>query len=143
MLFKIADLYFRMALLDICQEDSVRSCVLRRLETLFSLELLLDPIMTREQTRNLVHLLCHPKQLALAYLEEPLDDRQTMQRSLRNLDQWNLRVCWVEIKLLLDHPDAKPEVCSVYQQYHSVQLSLSNPFSASSVISRRKELKSE
>lgn len=94
--------FARMALREIGQEDTTRECVLKELENLFSTDLLLDPIMSMQQTRHLVHLICHPVIQVAGGFEERLDDKQAMQRILRNLDQWNLRVSWVELKLMLD-----------------------------------------
>ncbi|OQV12637.1 Mediator of RNA polymerase II transcription subunit 12-like protein [Hypsibius exemplaris] len=94
--------FARMALLDICEEEWPRDCVLRQLEILFSEDLLLDPSMKPRQSFELIQLLCQPRKLALSSRDDALDDHQLMLRVLRNLDQWNLRVGWVEVKLVMN-----------------------------------------
>ena len=101
--------FARMALREICQEEVARELVLKELENLFSLDLLLDPIMVVQQTRHLVHLICYPPQAAASFAEERPDNAAyIMHRVLHSLDQWNIRICWVELQLMLEPPITSP-----------------------------------
>ncbi|XP_055337250.1 mediator of RNA polymerase II transcription subunit 12-like protein [Paramacrobiotus metropolitanus] len=100
--------FVEMVLCEICQEDTTRECVMRELENLFSPDLLLDSILTLSQTRHLVRLICYPVSYSAPSPDErPTDDKQAFQRMLRALDQWNLRVSWMELRLMLKLFDPK------------------------------------
>nr|XP_006824481.1 PREDICTED: mediator of RNA polymerase II transcription subunit 12-like protein-like [Saccoglossus kowalevskii] len=94
--------YAKYVLKMICTQDWVREKCLKDPENLCTPELLLDNVFTNKQAQHLLQLICYPNGIPTA-MEGNVSDseqKQTIGRILRTLNQWTLRVSWLELQLM-------------------------------------------
>lgn len=95
------------ALQVICRQEWVREKCLEDPQMLCSPELLLDPAISSNQARKLLHLICYPAGVpsSIGGLIANSNDMETVHeaasRILQNLDQWSLRKSWLELQLMI------------------------------------------
>uniref|UniRef100_A0A2R5LGN9 Putative thyroid hormone receptor-associated protein complex subunit n=1 Tax=Ornithodoros turicata TaxID=34597 RepID=A0A2R5LGN9_9ACAR len=113
--------YAKYALEQICGQQWIHERSLRDPDVLCSAELLLDPMLSHKQAETLLQMICHPKGVvssscmglsdALASSgEEPTDQRRVIVQILEGLDQWSLRVSWLELQLMYKQCSTPAEV---------------------------------
>jgi hypothetical protein len=59
------------------------------------------------QAQQLIHLICYPTSLPATLDSEDSHHHQLINRVLQNLDQWSLRVSYLELKLLLEQASSQ------------------------------------
>lgn len=64
-------------------------------------KLLLDPKLSHKEAQHLLNMICHPKLITLNALPEIDSDQKTaIAKILQNLDEWSLRVSWLQLQLM-------------------------------------------
>ena len=80
----------------ICSQEWVLERCLQNPEDLCDQDMLLDKLLTPRQAQRLLHMICYP--------ETPLDafhDQRThITNILENLEQWSLRMSWLDLQLM-------------------------------------------
>ncbi|PNF33047.1 hypothetical protein B7P43_G16368 [Cryptotermes secundus] len=82
----------------ICSQEWVLERCLQNPEELCHTDMLLDSMLTPKQAQRLLHMICYPETTAAT--EESLDQRDIIARILENLDQWTLRMSWLDLQLM-------------------------------------------
>jgi len=82
----------------ICSQEWVLERCLQNPEELCDTDMLLDSMLTPKQAQRLLHMICYPETTAAT--EESLDQRHIIARILENLDQWTLRMSWLDLQLM-------------------------------------------
>ncbi|XP_022102013.1 mediator of RNA polymerase II transcription subunit 12-like protein isoform X2 [Acanthaster planci] len=122
--------YAKFTLKTICSQSWVREIFLKDPDRLWTREVLLDQVLSHKHAHYLVQLICYPNGVPLisdgSYESE---QKQAITRILRNLDQWTLRVSWLELQLMLKqcaNSEMNPlldniakATIEVFQQQHS------------------------
>ncbi|KAH9509032.1 Mediator of RNA polymerase II transcription subunit 12-like protein, partial [Bulinus truncatus] len=94
--------FAKCALTEICRQDWVREKFLRNPEKLFTSDLLNDPILSYRQAQQLLQLICYPAGVPNQVEGCEPENKHVVQRVLQTLDQWTLRVSWLELELLFE-----------------------------------------
>ncbi|XP_064639525.1 mediator of RNA polymerase II transcription subunit 12-like protein isoform X2 [Lineus longissimus] len=108
--------FAKHALKAICAQDWVREKFLKDPESLFTSDLLLDNMLSPRQTQQLVHLICYPNGLPGHHHhhydedDEP-EQKDVITRILKNLNQWTLRVSWLELQLMFKQSSSSDMSC--------------------------------
>lgn len=118
--------FAKYALDQICGQQWIHERCLRDPDVLCSADLLLDPMLSHKQAETLLHMICHPKGVSGGHGamvpcpgvpdclslngEEPTDQRRAIIQVLQGLDQWSLRVSWLELQLMYKQCAVQPEV---------------------------------
>ncbi|KAG1673141.1 Mediator of RNA polymerase II transcription subunit 12-like protein [Nymphon striatum] len=108
--------FAKHALLQICNQDWIYERCLKDPDILCTQEMLLDPMLSNRQAQQLLQLICHPG--CSLNSEVRSDDSSTLTseckqhviRILQNLDQWTLRVSWLELLLMYKQSQASNEL---------------------------------
>ncbi|XP_069753552.1 mediator of RNA polymerase II transcription subunit 12-like protein isoform X2 [Narcine bancroftii] len=93
--------YARFVLRTICQQEWVGEHCLKEPERLCTdKDLILDPVLSNKQARQLLQLICYPHGLKdCVGGDNP--QRQHIKHILQSLDQWILRQSWLELQLMI------------------------------------------
>ncbi|KAL8595943.1 hypothetical protein ACOMHN_018255 [Nucella lapillus] len=105
--------FAKHALHEICQQDWVREKFLKDVDHLFTSDLLIDPMLSLKQGQQLLHTICYPAGLPGSLDVSDTDHKHLINRVLQNLDQWSLRVSYLELKLLLEQVNTQAEMNSI------------------------------
>lgn len=64
--------------------------------------ILLDPMLSSKQAQKLLRLICmqHRNCSEVDVADDPASHRRILTKILENLDEWNLRISTVDIKLM-------------------------------------------
>ncbi|XP_078266596.1 mediator of RNA polymerase II transcription subunit 12-like protein isoform X3 [Rhinoraja longicauda] len=93
--------YARFVLRTICQQEWVGEHCLKEPERLCTdKDLILDPVLSNKQARQLLQLICYPHGLQES-VEGDNPQRQHIKHILQSLDQWILRQSWLELQLMI------------------------------------------
>lgn len=93
--------FARYALRQICSQEWVKECCLKRPEELCSSDNLLDSILKPRQSQRLLHQICHPDSPD-TYPDASLDQRTVISNILEDLDEWTLRISWLYLHLMYE-----------------------------------------
>ncbi|XP_071503303.1 mediator of RNA polymerase II transcription subunit 12-like protein [Diadema antillarum] len=94
--------YARYTLKTICSQGWVRETFLKDPDNLWTPEVLLDQVLSHKQIHYLLQLICYPAgtpTIGDGGLDP--DQKTIITRILKNLNQWTLRVSWLELQLIL------------------------------------------
>ncbi|GAB6019774.1 hypothetical protein CHUAL_001322 [Chamberlinius hualienensis] len=91
--------FAKHVLKQICNQDWVRERCLKDPEILCTDGYLVDSRLTNKQAQQLLQLICHP-QSAASLCDIASDSKQMITNILQKLDQWTLRVSWLELQLM-------------------------------------------
>ncbi|XP_076454432.1 mediator of RNA polymerase II transcription subunit 12-like protein [Babylonia areolata] len=105
--------FAKHALHEICQQDWVREKFLKDVDHLFTSDLLIDPMLSLKQGQQLLHTICYPAGLPGSLDVSETDHKHLINRVLQSLDQWSLRVSYLELKLLLEQANTQAETNSI------------------------------
>ncbi|CAG5131136.1 unnamed protein product, partial [Candidula unifasciata] len=101
--------FAKRALSEICRQDWVREKFLRNPEKLFTSDLLNDPILSYRQAQQLLQMICYPSGVPNQVEGCDPESKHVIQRVLQTLDQWTLRVSWLELQLLFERSPSQSE----------------------------------
>ncbi|XP_046392614.1 mediator of RNA polymerase II transcription subunit 12-like protein isoform X2 [Ischnura elegans] len=90
--------FARHVLRRICGREWVLERCLQNPEELCHPEMLLDNMLTPTQAQRLLRMICHPETAEAG--EDPPDQRRVVASILENLDQWTLRMSWLDLQLM-------------------------------------------
>ncbi|XP_033637539.1 mediator of RNA polymerase II transcription subunit 12-like protein isoform X2 [Asterias rubens] len=94
--------YAKFTLKTICSQSWVREIFLKDPDRLWTQEVLLDQVLSHKQAHYLVQLICYPSGVStVTDSNYENEQKHAITRILRNLDQWTLRVSWLELQLML------------------------------------------
>lgn len=80
----------------------MRETFLKDPDNLWTPEVLLDQVLTHKQIHYLLQLICYPKgSSTIGDVGSDSDQKTIITRILKNLNQWSLRVSWLELQLML------------------------------------------
>ncbi|KAJ8669737.1 hypothetical protein QAD02_000996 [Eretmocerus hayati] len=80
----------------ICSQEWVLERCLQNPEELCSEDMLLDKMLTPRQAQRLLHMICYPN----ASPDSFLDQKNHITNILENLEQWSLRMSWLDLQLM-------------------------------------------
>ncbi|XP_014230379.1 mediator of RNA polymerase II transcription subunit 12-like isoform X1 [Trichogramma pretiosum] len=80
----------------ICSQEWVLERCLQNPEELCQDDMLLDALLTPRQAQRLLHMICYPDTSADAFL----DQKTHITNILENLEQWSLRMSWLDLQLM-------------------------------------------
>ncbi|XP_065336450.1 mediator of RNA polymerase II transcription subunit 12 isoform X5 [Cloeon dipterum] len=90
--------YAQHVLQQICSQEWVLVRCLQNPENLCNPEMLLDNMLTPKQAQRLLRMICYPENPAAA--SDNQEQPQVITRILENLDQWRLRMSWLDLELM-------------------------------------------
>lgn len=82
----------------ICSQEWVLERCLQNAEELCKPGLLIDNMLKANQAQRLLHMICYPENES--YLKSEIDQRAIITRILENLEQWSLRISWLDLQLM-------------------------------------------
>lgn len=82
---------------EICSQQWVLERCLSHPEELCHPDNLLDPLLSHSQAQRLLHMICYPD---VSSAIEELDQKSMIGRILENLEQWSLRMSWLDLQLM-------------------------------------------
>lgn len=82
---------------EICSQQWVLERCLSQPEELFQSDMLLDSMLTSSQAQRLLHMICYPD---ISSTLDELDQKSIITRILENLEQWTLRMSWLDLQLM-------------------------------------------
>ncbi|XP_049822887.1 mediator of RNA polymerase II transcription subunit 12 isoform X3 [Aethina tumida] len=82
---------------EICSQQWVLERCLSHPEELCESDHLLDPLLSHSQAQRLLHMICYPD--AGSSIDD-LDQKSMISRILENLEQWTLRMSWLDLQLM-------------------------------------------
>ncbi|KAJ8951793.1 hypothetical protein NQ318_019766 [Aromia moschata] len=85
------------SLREICSQQWVLERCLSHPEELCDMDNLLDPLLSHSQAQRLLHMICYPD--AASSIDD-LDQKSMISRILENLEQWTLRMSWLDLQLM-------------------------------------------
>ncbi|CAH4017296.1 unnamed protein product [Pieris brassicae] len=88
----------RRVLVEICSEEWVLQKCLQNPDELYQPDMLLDPVLTPRQAQRLLHMICYPD--SASHTHPDLDQKTMITRLLENLEQWSLRMSWLDLQLM-------------------------------------------
>ncbi|KOB66209.1 Mediator of RNA polymerase II transcription subunit 12 [Operophtera brumata] len=88
----------RRVLADICSEEWVLQKCLQNPDELYQNDMLLDSMLTPRQAQRLLHMICYPD--SASHTHPDLDQKTMITRLLENLEQWSLRMSWLDLQLM-------------------------------------------
>lgn len=91
--------FAKLSLKQICSQDWVHEKCLRDREMLCKPDLLLDTMLSSKQAQQLLDMICHPRGSG-PILSSDHDQRQYVTHILQNLDEWTLRISWLQLQLI-------------------------------------------
>lgn len=80
----------------ICSQEWVLERCLQNPEELCHPGMLLDDVLTPRQAQRLLHMICYPHTSSDAFL----DQKTHITNILENLEQWSLRMSWLDLQLM-------------------------------------------
>lgn len=60
--------------------------------------MLIDPMLTSKQAQRLLHMICYPENES--NIKAGMDQKSIIVRILENLEQWSLRISWLDLTLM-------------------------------------------
>ncbi|CAG2169792.1 unnamed protein product, partial [Oppiella nova] len=93
----------KYALRQICGQQWVHDRCLRgfMIDPEILNKLLLDPKLSHKEAQHLLNMICHPKLIAMHSLQEMDSDQKiSIAKILQNLDEWSIRVSWLQLQLM-------------------------------------------
>lgn len=94
---QISLLEFAQAVLkQICAQEHVLERCLKNAEQLC--DMIIDEMLTAKQAQRVLHMICYPE--AEFNIISELDQRSMIVRILEHLDQWTLRISWLDLQLM-------------------------------------------
>lgn len=91
--------FAKLALKQICSQDWVHEKCLRDREMLCKQDLLLDTMLSAKQAQQLLDMICHPKGSGPTCTPD-YDQKAYITHILQNLDEWTLRISWLQLQLV-------------------------------------------
>ncbi|XP_068629231.1 mediator of RNA polymerase II transcription subunit 12-like isoform X2 [Battus philenor] len=88
----------RRVLAEICSEEWVLQKCLQNPDELYQPDMLLDSMLTPRQSQRLLHMICYPD--SASHTHPDLDQKTMITRLLENLEQWSLRMSWLDLQLM-------------------------------------------
>ncbi|CAH0406083.1 unnamed protein product [Chilo suppressalis] len=88
----------RRVLAEICSEEWVLQKCLQNPDELYQPDMLLDSMLTPRQAQRLLHMICYPD--SASHTHPDLDQKTMITRLLENLEQWSLRMSWLDLQLM-------------------------------------------
>lgn len=82
----------------ICSQEWVLERCLQNAEELCQPGMLIDNMLKANQAQRLLHMICYPE--SESYLKSEMDQRAIIARILENLEQWSLRISWLDLQLM-------------------------------------------
>lgn len=82
----------------ICSQEWVLERCLQIPEDLCQNGMLIDPMLTSKQAQRLLHMICYPEQES--NIKAEMDQKSIIVRILENLEQWSLRISWLDLTLM-------------------------------------------
>lgn len=82
---------------EICSQQWVLERCLCHPEELCHNDNLLDPLLSHSQAQRLLHMICYPD---ISATIDELDQKSMITRILENLEQWTLRMSWLDLQLM-------------------------------------------
>lgn len=95
--------FAKHVLRQICSQEWIRELCLRDPDLLCSQDPSVNSVLTPQQARQLLQMICHPKVEINIGNEDSIDQRQIITNILQNLDLWTLLVSWLELQLMYQH----------------------------------------
>ncbi|XP_023221820.1 mediator of RNA polymerase II transcription subunit 12-like protein [Centruroides sculpturatus] len=95
--------FAKHVLRQICSQEWIRELCLRDPDLLCSQDLSVNSVLSPQQARQLLQMICHPKVEINIGNEDSVDQRQMITNILQNLDLWTLQVSWLELQLMYQH----------------------------------------
>ncbi|XP_034195865.1 mediator complex subunit kohtalo [Osmia lignaria lignaria] len=80
----------------ICSQEWVLERCLQNPEELCHPDMLLDNMLTPRQAQRLLHMICYPETSIDAFI----DQKTHITNILENLEQWSLRMSWLDLQLM-------------------------------------------
>ncbi|RXG58705.1 Mediator of RNA polymerase II transcription subunit 12 [Armadillidium vulgare] len=99
--------FARYALRQICSQEWVRERCLKGPKELCSKDNLLDRMLSSKQALRLLHLICHPDSPSI-HSDASLDHHTILSNILEDLDEWTLRISWLDLKLMYEQHRGAP-----------------------------------
>nr|CAD7411497.1 unnamed protein product [Timema cristinae] len=81
----------------ICSQEWVLERCLQNPGELCHPDMLLDSMLTPRQAQRLLHMICYPDSTVS---DDSLDQRSIIARILENLEQWTVRMSWLDLQLM-------------------------------------------
>lgn len=70
--------------------------------------MLIDNMLTAKQAQRLLHMICYPENESNLIAE--MDQKAIIVRILENLEQWSLRISWLDLQLMFKQTNCTPEL---------------------------------
>lgn len=80
----------------ICSQEWVLERCLQNPEELCHQDMLLDTMLTPRQAQRLLHMICYPETATEVFI----DQKTHITNILENLEQWSLRMSWLDLQLM-------------------------------------------
>lgn len=82
----------------ICSQEWVLERCLQNPEDLCQTGMLIDPMLTSKQAQRLLHMICYPE--SESSIKSDMEHKSIIVRILENLEQWSLRISWLDLTLM-------------------------------------------
>ncbi|KAG4072103.1 hypothetical protein HA402_015602 [Bradysia odoriphaga] len=82
----------------ICSQEWVLERCLQNADELCLTGFLIDEMLTPKQAQRLLHMICYPENES--NIKSEMDQKSIIVRILENLEQWSLRISWVDLQLM-------------------------------------------
>lgn len=82
----------------ICSQEWVLERCLQNPDELCQNGMLIDPMLTSKQAQRLLHMICYPENES--NIKAGMDQKSIIVRILENLEQWSLRISWLDLTLM-------------------------------------------
>ena len=92
--------FAKHTLKQICSQEWVHEKCLHNFKMLCEDELLLDAMVTSKQAQQLLEMICHPRAPMMPLGNGDHEHRQYISKILHNLDEWTLRISWLQLQLI-------------------------------------------
>lgn len=93
----------------ICSQEWVLERCLQNAEELCQPGMLIDNMLTAKQAQRLLHMICYPENESNLIAE--MDQKAIIVRILENLEQWSLRISWLDLQLMFKQTNcSSPEL---------------------------------
>lgn len=92
----------------ICSQEWVLERCLQNAEELCQQGMLIDNMLTAKQAQRLLHMICYPENESNLIAE--MDQKAIIVRILENLEQWSLRISWLDLQLMFKQTNCTPEL---------------------------------
>ncbi|XP_053693573.1 mediator of RNA polymerase II transcription subunit 12 [Sabethes cyaneus] len=93
----------------ICSQEWVLERCLQNADELCQQGYLIDNMLTAKQAQRLLHMICYPENES--NLIADMDQKAIIVRILENLEQWSLRISWLDLQLMFKQTNcSSPEL---------------------------------